>query len=133
MKKIILLFIILSSCSTPNSRSDAYYEAVAGHIAQTVLSGDCNSKWISSIVSSDLKYATYTQAINVIDKVSKLLPSIYDAIKKELVVRVDEKYKGIFFIKIILTVLLNEVIFWVPFEFALNLDEHRWTILRKDK
>ncbi len=83
MKKLILIFIILSSCSTPNSRSDAYYEAVAGHIAQTVLSGECNSKCISSIVSSDLKYATYTQAINVIDKVSKLLPSIYDAIKKE--------------------------------------------------
>ena len=93
MKKLILIFIILSSCSTPNSRSDSYYEAVAGHIAQTVLSGECNSKCISSIVSSDLKYATYTQAINVIDKVSKLLPSIYDAIKKELVVRVDEKYK----------------------------------------
>jgi len=32
----------------------------------------------------------------VIDKVSKLLPSIYDAIKKELVVRVDEKYKNSF-------------------------------------
>ena len=93
MKKLILLFIILSSCSTPNYKSDAYYETVAGHIVQTILSGDCNSKCISSIVSSDLKYATYTQAINIIDKVSKLLPSIYDAIKKELAVRVDEKYK----------------------------------------
>ena len=93
MKKLILIFIILSSCSTPYSKSDAYYETVVGHIAQTILSGDCNSKCISSIVSSDLKYATYTQATNVIDKVSKLLPSIYDAIKKELVVRVDEKYK----------------------------------------
>jgi len=96
MKKIILLLIILSSCSSLNSRSDAYYEAVAGHIAQTVLSGDCNSKCISSIINSDLKYATYTQAMNVIDKVSKLLPSIYDAIKKELVVKVDEKYKRSF-------------------------------------
>ena len=93
MKKLTLIFIILVSCSTPNSRSDAYYEAVVGHIVKTVLSGDCNSKCISSIVSSDLKHATYTQAINVIDKVSNLLPSIYDAIKKELVVRVDEKYK----------------------------------------
>ena len=96
MKKLFLLFIILSSCSTPNSRSDAYYEAVAGHIAQTILSGNCNSNCISSIVSSDLKYATYTQAINVIDKVSMILPSIYDAIKKELVVKVDEKYKNSF-------------------------------------
>ena len=93
MKKLILLLIILSSCSTPHTRSDAYYEAVAGHIAQTVLSGDCNSKCISSIVNSDLKYATYTQAMNVIDKVSKLLPGIYDAIKKELVMKVDAKYK----------------------------------------
>ena len=96
MKKLILLFIIISSCSTPNSRSDAYYEAVAGHIVQTVLSEECNSKCISSIVSSDLKYATYTQAINVIDKVSKLLPSIYDAIKKELVVKLMKNTKNHF-------------------------------------
>ena len=94
VKKLILLFIVLSSCNTSTFRSDAYYEVVAGHIAQTVLSGDCSSKCISSIVNSDLKYATYTQAINVIDKVSKLLPSIYDAIKKELVVKVEEKYKN---------------------------------------
>ena len=93
MKKLILLLIILSSCSTPHSRSDAYYEAVAGHIAQTVLSGDCNSKCISSIVNSDLKYATYTQAMNVIDKVSKLLPNIYDVFKNEFKKKVDEKYK----------------------------------------
>jgi len=96
MKKLILLFIILSSCSNTYSRSDAYYETVAGHIAQTVLSGDCNSKCISSIVSSDLKYATYTQAINVIDKISKILPSIFDAVKKELAAKVEEKYKKSF-------------------------------------
>ena len=93
MKKLILLLIILSSCSTPHTRSDAYYEAVAGHIAQTVLSGDCNSKCISSIVNSDLKHATYTQAMNVIDKVSKLLPNIYDVFKNEFKKKVDEKYK----------------------------------------
>ena len=93
MKKLILLLIILSSCSTPHSRSDAYYEAVAGHIAQTVLSGDCNSKCISSIVNSDLKYATYTQAMNVIDKLSELLPGIYGVFKNELKKKVDEKYK----------------------------------------
>ena len=28
---------------------------------------------------------------------------------------------------------IDELIFWVSFEFDLNLDEHRWTILRKDK
>ncbi len=85
--------IILSSCSTPHSRSDAYYEAVAGHIVQTVLSGDCSSKCVSLIVKSDLKYATYKQAIIVIDKVNKLLPSIYNALKKELKNKIDEKYK----------------------------------------
>ena len=84
MKKLILLIIILSSCSNPHSRSDAYYEAVAGHIVQTVLSGDCNSKCISTIVSLDLKYATYKQAVIVVDKVSKLLPSIHDIFKNEL-------------------------------------------------
>ena len=76
--------IILSSCSTPHSRSDAYYEAVAGHIVQTAISGDCNSKCISKIVSSDLKYATYKQAVIIIDKVNKLLPSINDVFKNEL-------------------------------------------------
>ncbi len=93
MKKLILLLIILSSCSTPHTRSDAYYEAVAGHIVQTVLSGDCDSKCISSIVNSDLKYATYTQVVIVIDKVSKSLPSIYDGFKNDLKKKVDEKYK----------------------------------------
>ena len=96
MKKLILLFIIISSCSTPNSRSDAYYEAVAGHIVQTVLSEECNSKCISSIVSSDLKNATYAQAINVINKVSIILPSIFDGVKRELTIKVEEKYKKSF-------------------------------------
>jgi len=96
MKKLILFFIILSSCSAPYSKSDAYYETVVGHIAQTILSGNCNSKCISSIVSSDLKNATYTQAINVIDKVSKILPSIFDGVKRELIIKVEEKYKKLF-------------------------------------
>jgi hypothetical protein len=93
MKKIILLFIILSSCSTPNSRSDAYYEVVAGHILRTIMTGDCNSKCVSSIVNSDLKYATYKQAINVIENISKLLPSVFDGVKRELIIKVDEKYQ----------------------------------------
>ena len=93
MKKLILLFIILSSCSTPNSRSDAYYEVVAEHILRTVMTGDCNSKCVSSIVNSDLKYATYKQAINVIENISKLLPSVFDGVKRELIIKVDEKYQ----------------------------------------
>ena len=66
MKKLLIIFIILSSCSTPQSRSNEYYETVIGHIIQTVLSGECNSKCINSIVSSDLKYATYSQAMYVL-------------------------------------------------------------------
>lgn len=93
MRKFILILIILSSCSTPQSRSDQYYETVAGHIIQTIISGDCNSKCISSIVSSDLKYATYTQAMHVIDQVSKKLPSIFDGVKRELEIKVEERYK----------------------------------------
>ena len=96
MKKLILFFIILSSCSTPYSKSDTYYETLVGHIVQTILSGDCNSKCISSIVSSDLKNATYAQAINVIDKVSIILPSIFDGVKRELTIKVEEKYKKSF-------------------------------------
>ena len=96
MKKLILFFIILSSCSAPYSKSDAYYETVVGHIVQTILSGDCNSKCISSIVSSDLKNATYAQAINVINKVSIILPSIFDGVKRELTIKVEEKYKKSF-------------------------------------
>ena len=71
MKKLLIIFIILSSCTTPQSRSNEYYETVIGHIIQTVLSGECNSKCINSIVNSDLKYATYSQAIYVLDQVSK--------------------------------------------------------------
>ena len=95
---LILFFIILSSCSTPYSKSDTYYETLVGHIVQTILSGDCNSKCISSIVSSDLKNATYAQAINVINKVSIILPSIFDGVKRELTIKVEEKYKKSFYL-----------------------------------
>ena len=92
----ILIFTIsffLISCSSPNQRSSQYYETVAGHIVQTVISGDCNSKCISSIVNSDLKYATYAQAIYVLDQVSKKLPSVFKGVKRELSIKVEEKYK----------------------------------------
>ena len=93
MKKLLIIFIILSSCSTPQSRSNEYYETVIGHIIQTVISGDCNSKCINSIVNSDLKYATYAQAMYVLDQVSKKLPRIFDGVKRELEIKVEEKYK----------------------------------------
>jgi hypothetical protein len=57
------------------------------------MTGDCNSKCVSSIVNSDLKYATYKQAINVIENISKLLPSVFDGVKRELIIKVDEKYQ----------------------------------------
>ena len=93
MKKLLIILIILSSCSTPQSRSNEYYETVIGHIVQTVLSGECNSKCINSIVSSDLKYATYSQAIVVLDQVSKKLPNVFNSFKRELSIKIKEKYK----------------------------------------
>ena len=64
-----------------------------GHIIQTVLSGECNSKCINSIVSSDLKYATYSQAMYVLDQVSKKLPNVFKGVKRELSIKIEEKYK----------------------------------------
>ena len=93
MKKLFIIFIILSSCSSPQSKSNEYYETVIGHIVQTVISGECNSKCINSIVNSDLKYATYSQAIYVLDQVSKKLPNVFKGVKRELSIKVEEKYK----------------------------------------
>ena len=93
MKKLLIIFIILSSCSSPQSKSNEHYEAVIGHIIQTVLSGECNSKCIDSIVSSDLKYATYSQAMYVLDQVSKKLPNVFKSVKRELSIKIEEKYK----------------------------------------
>jgi len=93
VKKLLIIFIILSSCTTPHSKSNEYYETVIGHIVQTVISGDCNSKCINSIVSSDLKYATYSQAMYVLDQVSKKLPNIFKDVKRELTTKIEKKYK----------------------------------------
>jgi len=89
----ILLAIFVYSCTSPNQRSSQYYETVIGHIVQTVISGECNSKCINLIVNSDLKYATYAQAMYVLDQVSKKLPNIFKGIKRELSIKVEEKYK----------------------------------------
>ena len=93
MKKLLIIFIILSSCSSPQSKSNEYYETVIGHIIQTVISGDCNSKCINSIVSSDLEYATYSQAMYVLDQVSKKLPDVFKGVKRELSIKIEKKYK----------------------------------------
>ena len=93
MKKLLIILVILSSCTTPQSRSNEYYETVVGHIVQTVISGDCNSKCINSIVNSDLKYATYAQAMYVLDQVGKKLPNVFKGVKRELSIKVEEKYK----------------------------------------
>ena len=94
MKKLLIIFIILSSCTTPQSRSNEYYETVIGHIVQTVISGECNSKCINSIVNNDLKYATYSQAMYVLDQVSKKLPSVFKDVKSELSIKIEKKYKN---------------------------------------
>jgi hypothetical protein len=90
---ILLILFVVSSCTSPNQRSSQYYETVVGHIVQTVISGDCNSKCINSIVNSDLKYATYAQAMYVLDQVSKKLPNVFKGVKRELSIKVEEKYK----------------------------------------
>ena len=93
MNKLLIILVILTSCSTPQSKSNEYYETVVGHIIQTVISGECNSKCINSIVRSDLKYATYSQAIVVLDQVSKKLPNVFNSFKRELSIKIKEKYK----------------------------------------
>ena len=90
---LILLFVLISSCSSPYQKSNQYYETVIGHIVQTVISGECNSKCINSIVNSDLKYATYSQAMYVLDQVGKKLPNVFKGVKRELSIKVEEKYK----------------------------------------
>jgi len=94
VKKLLIILVILSSCTTPQSRSNEYYETVIGHIVQTVISGECNSKCINSIVNSDLKYATYSQAMYVLDQVSKKLPSVFKGVKSELSIKIEKKYKN---------------------------------------
>ena len=93
MKKLLIILIVLSSCTTHQSKSNEYYETVIGHIIQTIISGDCNSKCVNSIVNSDLKYATYAQAIYVLDEVGKKLPNIFKVVKRELSIKIEEKYK----------------------------------------
>jgi hypothetical protein len=93
VKKILIIFIILSSCTTPQSKSNEYYETVIGHVVQTVISGECNSKCINSIVNSDLKYATYSQAMYVLDQISKKLPNVFKSVKRDLSIKIEEKYK----------------------------------------
>ena len=93
MKKLLIIFIILSSCSSPQSRSNEYYETVIGHIIQTVISGECKSKCINSIVNNDLKYATYSQAMYVLDQVGKKLPNVFKGVKRDLSIKIEEKYK----------------------------------------
>ena len=93
MKKLLIIFIILSSCTTPQSKSNEYYETVIGHVVQTVISGECNSKCINSIVNSDLKYATYSQAMYVLEQISKKLPNVFKSVKRDLSIKIEEKYK----------------------------------------
>lgn len=98
MKKLLIIFIILSSCTTPQLRSNEYYETVIGHIVQTVISEECNSKCINSIVNSDLKYASYSQAIYVLDEVGKKLPKFFKSVKQELSIKIKEKYEKSFWV-----------------------------------
>jgi hypothetical protein len=93
MKKFLVVFLILASCNNPYSRSYEYYEALAGHVVQIIITGKCNSDCINSIVSSELKYLTYTEAMYVLDSISKKLPGVFNSVERELEIKVEEKYK----------------------------------------
>ena len=93
MKKVLIIFIILLSCNNPYSRSTEYYEILAGHIVQIIVTGKCNSDCINSIVSSELQYLTYTEVMYVLDNISKRLPKIFKGVERELEIKVEEKYK----------------------------------------
>ncbi len=94
MKKIsIFLFLLLISCSNKNYKSFSYYEATVAHILQLVVSGDCKSKCVSSIVNNDLKYMTYTEATYILNEVSKKLPKIFKGVKREISTKIEDKYK----------------------------------------
>ena len=94
MKKIfIFLFLLLISCSNKNYKSFNYYEATVTHIFQLIVSGDCKSKCISSIVNNDLKYMTYTEATYILNEVSKKLPKIFKGVKREISTKIEDKYK----------------------------------------
>ena len=51
MKKLLIIFIILSSCTTPQSRSNEYYETIIGHIIQTVTT---TSNTIATLTSTTM-------------------------------------------------------------------------------
>lgn len=93
MNKFLVTFVLIASCASPQARSDHYYEMVAGHIVQTVLSGECNSECIKTIVKSDLKYATYAEAMYVLDQVGKKLPDVFKGVKRDLSIKIEEQYK----------------------------------------
>ena len=90
---IIAIFIIISSCSGSYQKSNKYYETVIGHIVQIIITGKCNSDCINSIVSSELKYLTYAEAMYVLDNIGKRLPKIFKSVERELEIKVEEKYK----------------------------------------
>ena len=94
MKKIyIFIFFLLLSCSNRNHKSFNYYEATVAHIFQTIVSGDCKSKCVSSIVNNDLGYMTYTEATYILNEVSKKLPKIFKGVKREISTKIEDKNK----------------------------------------
>ena len=46
-----------------------------------------------AISLGDLKYATYSQAIYVLDEVGKKLPKIFKSVKQELSIKIKEKHE----------------------------------------
>jgi len=94
MKKIyIFIFFLLLSCLNKNHKSFNYYEATVAHIFQTIVSSDCKLKCVSSTVNNDLKYMSYAEATYILNEVSKKLPKIFKGIKREISIKIEDKYK----------------------------------------
>lgn len=93
LRIILIIFLTLTSCNNPYSHSTEYYETVAGHIVQIILTGRCNSECIDKIVVSELKYLTYSETMFVLDNISKKLPKMFKGVERELEIKVEEKYK----------------------------------------
>jgi len=71
--------------------SEAYYEAVIGHIAQSKLNGTNIDE--GYLMEAELKRLSHQFAIESISILQKYLPSILDGVASEMRLQSDKEYK----------------------------------------